>query len=74
MSEEKHAIGDMVIYTPKNELGRVKSIKENGDCFVVYHCGLRWDDYLDFTAALTRHEDLRKVEISDLCTKTEKIK
>lgn len=53
-------IGDKVTYyTPhKKEKGRVKSISDNHNTFVVYNCNEDWDNYMNYTAARTRNQDL----------------
>ena len=61
--ELKEAIeGTWVTYKPsykqKGEIGRIKSTN-NIFIFVVYHCDGNWDDYTDYTAEATRHEDLQ---------------
>ena len=40
------------------ENGIVKKVTENG-VFVVYNCDNNWDKYQDYTAALTRPQDLK---------------
>lgn len=59
-------VGDKVHYIPfdgcsedKYENGIVKSIPTSYAAFVVYHCDGKWDDYQNYTAALTSIEDLR---------------
>lgn len=58
-------VGDKVHYRPyyspkdKWEKGIVKAIGRSKDSvFVVYHCGEDWDNYQDYTAALTNLNDL----------------
>ena len=61
--------GDKVHYVPmharKEPLtkyntanGIVRSVTDSG-VFVVYHCGGKWDDYENYTSALTDPDDLR---------------
>jgi hypothetical protein len=53
-------IGRWVIYTAPNgatENGRIKSWNKHY-IFVVYHCADKWNNYMDYTAAATRPEDL----------------
>ena len=62
-------VGDKVYYQPpqynesypeKYENGMIKEIPE-GDypaVRVVYHCANDWDNFKDYTSALTRTEDL----------------
>ena len=40
------------------EHGKVKSVADNGDLFVVYKCDGQWHRFEEFTAAKTRREDL----------------
>ena len=51
--------GDRVTYVApgRRERGRVKRIADGG-AFVVYHCDGNWERFEDYTAALTRAEDL----------------
>jgi len=66
--KEELRIGDKVHYQPDHygerfENGIVKRIPDfsfNGDnVWVVYHCNDEWDRYQEFTAAITRLEDLK---------------
>ena len=41
------------------EHGIVKSISDESNLFVVYHCAGDWDNYRDYTAAMTRISDLK---------------
>lgn len=54
--------GTKVHYTSpylKKENGIVKSINETrSEAFVVYHCAGEWDNYMNYTGALTPLEDL----------------
>lgn len=48
--------GDKVTYVPEvgpREKGMVKSVREDGAVFVVYHCNGVWSHYRNYTAALT---------------------
>ena len=53
-------IGDKVTYHAfnKHEEGIVKSLSDDENVFVVYHCAGEWDRYFDYTAARTRIADL----------------
>jgi hypothetical protein len=60
-------IGDKVHYQPeyykdndKYENGIVKSVGDNAidSVFVVYNCGGEWNNYQNYTAALTNVRDL----------------
>lgn len=56
-------IGDKVHYKPpygRVENGIVKRVPEGqvGNVFVVYNCAGEWDNYQDYTAALTHVKDL----------------
>lgn len=55
---QRFNIEDKVTYIPKNEKGIIKSIGDDGNIFVVYHCDGKWEEYFNYTAALTREEDL----------------
>lgn len=54
--------GDKVTYRAFGriqERGIVKKVKEDSrQAFVVYKCGEDWDNYREYTAALTNFEDL----------------
>jgi hypothetical protein len=56
--------GDSVRYVRDNapesefENGIVKEVVDNG-VRVVYHCANEWANYMDYTSALTRPENLR---------------
>jgi hypothetical protein len=47
--------GDKVTYNNgyKKEKGIVKSISDENNTFVVYHCGEDWKNFMDYTAART---------------------
>ena len=53
-------VGDKVCYIPKGENGIVKEIPEHTTeaVRVVYHCAGNWDDYQNYTSALTNLDDL----------------
>lgn len=52
-------IGRWVMYTPKQERGRIKSFsRENNTIFVVYATGGDWERFKDYTGASTRPKDL----------------
>lgn len=53
-------VGDKVTYHSHNktEKGIVKYPPKHGEVFVVYHCDNNWDEYYNYTAALTSQEDL----------------
>jgi len=58
-------VGDKVHYTPSYpdpviENGIIKSIPDTEHCFVVYHCGGEWDNYQDYTAAITSNNALQE--------------
>lgn len=50
--------GDFVIYKPKNQLGRVKEIRNMHQVFVVYHCSDDWDNWHEYTGASTEPKEL----------------
>lgn len=55
--------GDYVTYHSfnKTENGRVKALHPDGtSAWVVYHCNNNWDNYKDYTGALTSLADLTK--------------
>lgn len=54
-------IGCRVTYDDglKRERGIIKALGDNGHVFVVYSCGGDWDNYDNYTSALTRIVDLR---------------
>lgn len=60
--------GQKVHYIPRKNCdiseyknGKVKSITNNGaGLFVVFHCAGEWDNYQDYTAALTPRECLKE--------------
>jgi len=59
------SIGDKVHYKPdyfkddEYEIGKVKEVVESlGGVRVVYHCAGNWDNFMDYTSALTPVEDL----------------
>lgn len=59
-------VGDKVHYQPEHydpdqyEVGIIKSIPEGStdSVRVVYHCAGNWDNYMDYTSALTNVRDL----------------
>ena len=60
-------VGDKVHYDPlrhikgldkKYENGIIKEIVDNEYIRVVYHCDNRWDQYKDYTGAMTAVRDL----------------
>lgn len=59
-------VGDKVHYQPAHydpdqyEVGIIKSIPEQcvDSVRVVYHCAGNWDNYMDYTSALTNVRDL----------------
>ena len=58
MDIAKLKIGDKVHYTPREgvyENGMVKEIPDhtNTQVRVVYNCGSDWDNFMDYTSALT---------------------
>jgi len=63
---EKLHIGDRVHYQPGHygenewENGIIKEIREgrNDGVWVVYNCAGNWDNYRDYTSALTNLRDL----------------
>ena len=57
----KLSIGDWVTYKTqhKEEYGRVKELRKNG-AMVVYNCDNRWEEFANYTAALTPYKDIRK--------------
>ena len=58
-------VGKWVIYTPKNEHGRIKSWNDSG-IFVVYNCADDWVHFKDYTGAHTRPEDLTFMKIGNI--------
>ena len=60
------SVGDKVHYQPEQygkdrwENGRVKVIQEGNteSVFVVYNCAIDWENFKDYTAALTNKRDL----------------
>ena len=65
MEKDKIIVGDKVHYQPEHydiaENGIVKEITTvNSHVRVVYHCGGDWDNYQDYTGALTRVDDLKE--------------
>jgi hypothetical protein len=62
--------GKWVVYSPhsKREIGRLKSWSEHG-VFVVYNCGDDWDDFENYTAALTPAKDLTIISPDSLACK-----
>jgi len=59
----KIKVGDKVHYNPihgPTENGIVKEIPHHSlnEVRVVYHCGGEWENFKDYTAALTRVRDL----------------
>ena len=63
----KLKIGDKVHYQPEHyredecENGMIKEIPNhtNDAVFVVYNCAGNWDNFKDYTSALTNIEDLK---------------
>jgi hypothetical protein len=55
-------IGDKVCYIPTGENGIVKSIHmiSLGMVHVVYYCNNDWDNYFNYTAALTEMAYLKE--------------
>lgn len=59
-------LGDKVYYQPEHyseddwENGRIKEIRSNNHeaVWVVYNCAGKWDNYIDYTGALTNLRDL----------------
>ena len=62
MDTIRFGTGMWVLYEPKGEIGRVKSTNEKW-VFVVYNCDGQWDDYNNYTAAATKPDDLRVLNI-----------
>lgn len=67
LNSEKYEVGDKVHYIRDNadistaENGMVKNFgSEPGKYFVVYNCGGEWENYQNYTAALTDKRNLRK--------------
>lgn len=63
MSNIKLNIGDKVCYCPEHgekENGIIKGFATNGNPFVVYNCGGDWENYIDYTAANTPKEMIKK--------------
>ena len=58
--EKVHYIRDNCKDPSQYENGIVKSVPDKEKAFVVYHCGGEWDNYTDYTAALTSNVNLRK--------------
>lgn len=62
VNTEQLTKGTKVHYAPKHradiENGIVKDVTEAG-VFVVYNCGDDWDNYENYTAALTNPKDLQ---------------
>jgi len=62
---EEISVGDRVHYQPehftedKYENGIVKEKRHNA-VWVVYHCDGNWDNFKEYTGALTRIDDLHK--------------
>lgn len=56
----KFKVGDYVTYQKngKTELGRVKSIADEENVFVVYNCAGAWEHFESYTAARTNVNDL----------------
>lgn len=58
----KFYIGQAVTYNPGHtppEPGMIKSLSSDPDAyFVVYHCNDDWEDYQNYTGALTNKRDL----------------
>lgn len=56
--------GDKVTYVPEHshpEEGMIKEIHPDGkSAWVVYNCNDDWDDYENYTGALTNFRDLKK--------------
>lgn len=49
-------IGDWVVYYDGNkppEVGKIKNNKGDGNVFVVYHCDNDWDNFENYTGALS---------------------
>lgn len=62
--------GDKVHYCPeygKKENGIVKELRDNG-AFVVYHCAGQWDNYRNYTGALTDYKDLKTGWVNTIVT------
>jgi hypothetical protein len=54
--------GDFVVYTPNEQVGRVKRVTADGfHAFVVFHCNKEWHDYKDYTAARCEIRQLAKL-------------
>jgi hypothetical protein len=68
MVDFKINVGDKVHYIPfkgcnesQYQNGIVKSLHDDGDkVFVVYHCADEWDNYKNYTGALTNVNQLKK--------------
>jgi len=66
IDKAKVKVGDKVCYQPSHypedkwENGIVKEVPEynNTSVRVVYHCNGEWDNYKDYTAAMTNVTDL----------------
>lgn len=44
----------------KFQNGIIKSIQDTDSVFVVYHCAEEWENYMNYTAALTKKFQLRE--------------
>lgn len=64
----KYSIGDKVTYIPYHAIdsalhwedGIIKALGEPGKYFVVYNCNKDWDNYMNYTGALTDENNLKK--------------
>lgn len=60
VGEKVHYIRDNCTNPKEYENGIVKEVPNNANTRVVYNCGGDWDNYQNYTSALTSNRNLRK--------------
>ena len=61
MEKNKYRTGDKVTYVANHgtlENGIVKIVRDEEHAWVVYNCGGDWENYWNYTGALTDYRDL----------------
>lgn len=67
LQKNEISVGQWVEYTDgvgEKRIGRIKwwNVKCTSWVFVVYHCDNNWEDFENYTAAMTNRDDLTIIE------------